>query len=610
MLTRCQTRVAWWCTCLVRAALEAAVHVKPARSAPTTAPADDKNEPPGGASAAAPALVAPQAHPRYRQKRRANRDAPPTSGPPRTSKRTKSANLSVADGSAPPSASATATTTPGSEAAAGAPIAEDVGIAKMNASELRAELGKLGRGEPTGATMALVARLRAAIKAQADAPDPLSAGASSSSSRSSAGPRATSSTGAAAASSVSPDPVALLAAFDFELSQELKARLLGRKAMRLVFKRRYDLDFSIPHLFARAIRVFGCVRQDHALASEQALAVLSAELPDLVVRKVRQFVGHGETLDARGHLVWDPGVLAAAGLSKKKIRSKCTEYLCRPAVSPGNNGTLRMSVENTPGWSGNQRAQRSIVAMEGGDLKAAAARARATLGLTSVDSSTPHTLTIKVKASGGYWGDAGHVIGLMQVPSDASVESLPKWIHKLEAGEDDWEYYGYEILRVVDPNVVEPRRSILAIGPRRSCCDAAARTPTKNCPLCPGWPSCTPPRFAAGGDSQAHYRYTYLDDAEAQRRKARVMLEHHVWSNADTHGDIVELLQAFDREHPHAVTGRLSRMDRNRYDYEWDCYSSGGPERVRTWELRSHGSRVALCKYVILFVLFSRNKIP
>ena len=443
---------------------------------------------------------------------------------------------------------------------------DDAGdISRMKVPELRTELGKLGLGTK-GIKAVLVARLTAATKAGAGAP----AAAAS-----------------AAAPSRKPDPAALLAAFDFELSQELKARMLGRKAKWLAFKHRYDRDFSTSHLFARAIRQFGCFRQDHALASYQALAVLSAELPDLAMQRIRQFINHGS---AGGRLVWDPGALVAAGWDKKRIRARCREYLHRPEVSAGKNGTLRLLVENAPGATnlGNERAGQRIVAVEGGNVKAAAARARVTLGLASLDTSKPHTLTIKVSLRWGWSDWDSRCIGLMQVPNDASVEDLPGWIHDLEGdadpNNDEYVNYGYEEITVTDPNVAEARRSILSMGPRRRCCDAAAPSQRRQ-----------------------HERGFSRDAVMMQQLEN---LEDHAWDAPDVHSDIIDRLQEFDREHAHKVTARVSRMSMARCDYEhdhspWDYSdyedddgSPGGSVPVQKFELRNRGGRAAVCKYV------------
>ena len=110
----------------------------------------------------------------------------------------------------------------------------DSDVSLMKVSELRAELGRLGLGT-TGIKAVLVARLKAAIQT----------GAAASCSAQPEPPAAASAEGAGPSASTNP---ALLAAFDFELSQELKARLLGRRAKRLAFKRRYgsfDIIFGL-----------------------------------------------------------------------------------------------------------------------------------------------------------------------------------------------------------------------------------------------------------------------------------------------------------------------------------------------------------------------------
>ena len=283
--------------------------------------------------------------------------------------------------------------------------------------------------------------------------------------------------------------------------------------------------------------------------------MLEAELPEVAVRRIRQFVRIGKLWDP------DPGARAAAGWDKKRIRADCRDYFHRPEVSAGKNGTLGMLVENSPGggfefFSDHHPLLQSIVALEGGDLEAAAATARATLGLTRLDTSKPHTLTIKVNARELWPFPSNRCIGLMQVPNDANVQALPGWIHELEgavaAGEEvDGEVvnYGYQNLTVVDPTVVELRRSILAMGPRRRCCDAVC----------------------------------HRDDA----------LEHHAWKNLEAHRDIIDRLQALDREHPHKVTARIWRMHEHDERDAWSDVS--GDEGVH-FDLRSHGGRGALCK--------------
>ena len=131
---------------------------------------------------------------------------------------------------------------------------------------------------------------------------------------------------------------------------------------------------------------------------------------------------------------------------------------------------------------------------------------------------TKNTLTIKVSSREGR---SNRCLGLLQVPNDASVEGLPGWVHELEAKGAEWESFGWKCLRVTDPTVDEPRRSILAMGPRRRCCDAAA------------W-----------------------------------RIEAHVWSTPDVHHDIIDHLQAFDRGHPRNVMASVSKMGMHVCDYE------------------------------------------
>ena len=85
----------------------------------------------------------------------------------------------------------------------------------------------------------------------------------------------------------------LLEAFDFEVSQGLKARLQGWRSKSVVFKHRYDeAGISVSELFARSIRMFGPREQDTALATDQALVELSkAGLPLIALDVIRRFLG-------------------------------------------------------------------------------------------------------------------------------------------------------------------------------------------------------------------------------------------------------------------------------------------------------------------------------
>ena len=378
----------------------------------------------------------------------------------------------------------------------------------------------------------------------------------------------------------------LLEAFDFEVSQGLKARLQGWRSKSVVFKHRYDeAGISVSELFARSIRMFGPREQDTALATDQALVELSkAGLPLIALDVIRRFLGE--------RLAWDPQALIAAGRTKKQMKKRCPGFLHRLEIAGRRkNHVLRLPFDEGWGstWGGSylrSRLLERIAAVEDGDLEAAAARTRATLGLPDpIDTSEPHTLVIKVVQTHDIEGyQSGECVGLLRVPNDACASNLTNWCTDLGLGRLG--YASMYHLKVTDRAVVRARQEVLqhAARPRRNCCAAAM------------------------GDVR---QWDYIFDSSS-RDRALEELTWHVAGAPFEHSDILDRLQAFDRDHCCEVDVDIALTDGergNRHRQFGDICQSrpgahsgdvGEDDPAPTVPLMGalHGSRAALCEKV------------